>query len=560
MTATQIYKYHPHIDNYFHSIESGKIRACKEQHQLIEYVKYILDDENVYIDNRAIEDSINIPAPYFPFELYPWQKFTNACIFGVRYKDTGRLVWSQILIMMGRGGGKNGYAAYLSFYMLSKKFDIHNYNIEFVATTERQAKTSFEDVKAVLDNPKHEIKLKKAFRATKVLITNNSTLSKMQYHTSNAKTKDGLRPGAIFFDEIHEYESKAMIRVFRSALGKVKDGRTFYFTTDGYLRGFFLDDMKAKAANILNNFKDLPKNRLFPFICKLDEAEQVLDQDNWEMANPSLPHDDVLFETMVEEWEDCFNGETATDIVMHAEFLTKRMNFPIELVKHQVATYEDVLATDQPLPDDLNGVTAIAGVDFADVRDFCTVGLLFKVGEKRYWIQHTFIHHLALKQQEINPDIIEIAKAKKLCTIIETDKSIRPERVANWLIDKLSVFGIKKVAMDTFRESILGKKLREVGFEVEVVRRGNVTHSKLAPLIDDLFINNNIIFHDDPLMRWFVLNVYVDELGNGNKEFKKNRQRKKEKTDGFFAFTHALNFDDELTEDTGFDGMDIITF
>ena len=65
-----------------------------------------LDDPNVYIDAKAIEDSIKIPEPYFPFKLYAWQRFVNACVYGVRYKDNDRLVWNQILILMGRGGGK----------------------------------------------------------------------------------------------------------------------------------------------------------------------------------------------------------------------------------------------------------------------------------------------------------------------------------------------------------------------------------------------------------------------------------------------------------------------
>lgn len=79
--------------------------------------------------------------------------------------------------------------------------------------------------------------------------------------------------------------------------------------------------------------------------------------------------------------------------------------------------------------------------------------------------------------------------------------------------------------MDTYRATILKPKLEEAGFEVEIVRTGNFTHSKLSPLVDDLFINQNLVFGDDALMRWYVGNVYVDYLSNGNKEYK-NRQRK----------------------------------
>ncbi|PES77639.1 terminase [Bacillus cereus] len=539
----QTCNFHPYIDEYIEMVESGKIRACKEQHQLIALVKKTLSDSNVYIDVQAIEDSVEIPKPYFPFELFPWQKFINACVFGIRYKDTGRLVWNQILVLMGRGGGKNGYAGYLNFYMMSKQFQISNYNIEWVATSEQQAKTTFEDVKNVLENPKYEKSLQKVFYKSKVLIQHKRTKSQIKFNTSNARTKDGLRPGAVFFDEIHEYEEYAAIKVFRSALGKIKDGRTFYLTTDGYVRGGVLDDLKEKSQLVLNG--EVQESKLFPFICRLDKDEEADDPENWEKANPSIRYNSELFETMREEWADC-----QKNIPMRVEFMTKRMNRPQSDSRREVATYEDRLATDKPFPENLKGIDAVGGIDFADVRDFCSVGLLFKHDGKRYWMQHTFIHHMALKLQDINPDIIQIAKEKGLCTIVY-DKSIDAERVVNWFLEQAKIFNIKKVACDSFRASIMEEKFKETGMPLEIVRKGPVTHAKLAPLIDEMFIKQLIVFGDDPLMRWYVGNVFVDEKGNGNKEYCKI-DKEKRKTDGFFAFTHALTQDGELTESKPF--------
>lgn len=75
----------------------------------------------------------------------------------------------------------------------------------------------------------------------------------------------------------------------------------------------------------------------------------------------------------------------------------------------------------------------------------------------------------------------------------------------------------EETGMDTHRATILGPKLEEVGFEVEICRTGNFTHSKLSPIVDDSFINQNLVFGNDPLMRWYVGNVYVDYLNNGNR-------------------------------------------
>ncbi|MEM5613259.1 hypothetical protein AAHB63_35085 [Bacillus thuringiensis] len=89
--------------------------------------------------------------------------------------------------------------------------------------------------------------------------------------------------------------------------------------------------------------------------------------------------------------------------------------------------------------------------------------------------------------------------------------------------------------MDAYRASVLGPVLEEAGFEVEIVRRGPITHAKLAPLVDDLFINGKIIFGDDLFMRWYVWNTFKDHKNNGNIEYAKIDPEKR-KTDGFHAF------------------------
>ena len=76
-----------------------------------------------------------------------------------------------------------------------------------------------------------------------------------------------------------------------------------------------------------------------------------------------------------------------------------------------------------------------------------------------------------------------------------------------WFLEQAQDYYIKKISMDTYRATILKPKLEEAGFEVEIVRTGNFTHSKLSPLVDDLFINQNLVFGDDALMRWYVGNV-----------------------------------------------------
>lgn len=543
MTYENVFNYqtHPYIEDYFHLVESGEVAACEEQFLLIKYLRKVLSRQDVYINKKMVEDSVEIPGRYFPYELFPWQKFANVFIFGVRWKDDDSLVFNRYFFFMGRGAGKNGFISYDSFFMLSKQHGIMNYDIDIVATSEAQAKTSFTDVKDVLESSKNEKKLKNAFYRSKVEIKNNATNSTLIYNTSNARTKDGKRIGCVIFDEEHEYDNYDAIKVFTSGGGKIQDYREFHISTDGNVRGGPLDDLKEEARMILHSELDIETSTLFPFICKLDDPSEVDDPANWPKANPSLPYNPTLKKKMMTEY-----NQMQRNAAIRIEFMTKRMNSPVEDTRFEVASYEDRLATNQPIPPQLKGMDAIGGIDFADVRDFCSVGVLVKFKGKRYWLQHTFIHHLALELQDINKDIVQIALDKGLAEIVY-GKSIEPERVVNWFLDKAKDFYIKKICLDTHRAAILGPKLEEAGFEVMVCRTGNFTHSKLSPIVDDCFINQTLVFGNDPLMRWYVGNVYVDYLGNGNKEYKKIDPEKR-KTDGFFAFLHSLNADNELVD------------
>lgn len=542
---------HPYIDAYFQMIDSGELPACQEQVKLQQYVKNILARDDVYLDKQAIEESVALPARYFSYALFPWQRFVNCFIFGLRWKENKRLVFDRFLIYMGRGGGKNGYLSFISFYMLTKQHGVTGYNIDIVATSEDQAKTSFEDVYNMLAIPENEKRLARAFYRSKVEIRNRTTQSRLKYNTSNARTKDGKRPGAVVFDELHEYDDYDTYKVFTSAGGKVPDYREFYLTTDGNVRGGVLDDFKDEALRVLEE-QNIEQSTLFPFICRLDKPEEVDEPAMWTKANPSLPYNSTLKHKMDTEYAQMQHSPA-----LRIEFMTKRMNSPVEDTRFEVASYEDRLATNQPLPPQLAGQDAIGGLDFADIRDFCSVGTLIKFKGKRYWLQHTFIHHLALKLQDINKDIVRLAVDKGLAEIVY-DKTISPDRIVAWFVEAAKSYYIRKICMDTMRSTVLGPKLEEAGFEVMICRTGNFVHSRLSPIVDDAFINHTLVFGNDPLMRWYVGNVYVDYFPNGNKEYKKI-DKEKRKTDGFFALLHALNADSELQDygDIDLDSIDI---
>src|SRR5690606_12129747 len=238
--ATRRCNYHPYIDSYIDKVRSGEVLSSEELKLAMDLVEEKLDNPDVYIDREKIDKGIELIERYFGYKLFDWELFVFALIH-CYYKSNDTVVFDEILLVMGRGNGKNGFISAVAWYLNAHYHGIREYNIDIIANAEDQAKTSFNDIYGVLERTWQ--KSKKFFYKTKQLIVNLKTNSYIKYNTSNAKTKDGKRSGCLIFDEIHEYESWDMIKVFISGFGKKKHSRTFYITTNGYVRGGVLDEM-----------------------------------------------------------------------------------------------------------------------------------------------------------------------------------------------------------------------------------------------------------------------------------------------------------------------------
>lgn len=539
-----------YVSEYIELYESGNIQLNKERIMLLEYLqKHILIRDDLYFDEKLIEDFVKFAEKWY-FPLQPFQKFIAAFVF-LFYKEDNSVFYEQFLIMMARGGGKNGFISALSHFFISPLHGIPKYNISIVANSELQAKTSFREIYDVIETNKV---LDDLFYKTKVEITGNDTKSVLQYHTSNAGSKDGLRDGCVIYDEIHRYENFDVVNVFSSGLGKVDNPREFFIGTDGFVREGFLDKMKDRAVNILEG-KDLD-DPLFPFICKIDDAKEVDKPELWEKANPmfSEPRSTYgkrLFKKVLAQFKQLINNPSNRE-----EFMTKRMNLPEVDLNKTVASWKDIMRTGYEedektlrLVPDLQHRTAVGGLDFASIKDFAAVGLLFKVGGDYIWKSHSFVRKgfLDIAKLKITPYLKDWEEKKGLLTIVD-EPVINIKHIVNWFVEMREEYGVNTIVADTFRLDLVKSALEAEGFTLLYIRNPKAIHSLLAPRVETLFANNNVIFGDDPLMRWYTNNVYVHIKKDGNKEYLKKDEFKR-KTDGFQAFIHALWQADEILID-----------
>lgn len=540
-----------YFEEYKNLILSGKHVACYEQLLLIKYLEEkILSRDDIYINEKMLENYIQFSEKHF-FPLAIYQKFIATFVF-CYWKKNDRVVFREFLITIARGAGKNGFLSTLGAFFISPLHGIRGYNSTITANSEDQAKMSFEEVFNVI----HSRKLTKQFDAKKSVIVGRAMNAAFKFRTNNPKTMDSARDACLFFDEVHGFINNGPVKVQRSGLGKVKNARTFYFGTNGYVREGFYDKQIERSMKILKGKSD--RIGYFPFICKLDSIDEMDNPEMWAKANPMFneksDYAEQIFDEVKEDYLDLEEEPSGRQ-----EFVIKRMNFTEGNDERDVTTQEKLLATNQPFPD-LTGRSCIAGFDYASIRDFASVGLLFKVDGKFIWLQKSFARKKFLDIFKLKAPIKEWEE-KGMIEIVD-EPSINPQHILDWLNEQRNLYAIELVVADSFRMDLLKPLLEKDGFEYEFLRNPKGVQARVAPIIEDGFANERFIFGDSPIMRWYTNNTFVKEDASGNRTYLKKEPIRR-KTDGFHAFLAALYKRDEIADynfEEAFNLLDDISF
>lgn len=544
------------IDDYLKYAEEHPKWINKKRKLLIEnIVKPTLKRDDVFFDEKTYRDCLQYCKTNF-YELFPFQKFIYA--FAFMYKDD-IAIFPKFFIKEGRGNGKDGFIVPLANFFQTPLYGVKNYHVEIVANSESQVKDTFKVAYDMLhDNPKFKGK----FSVTKELITNLATGSEMKYNTSNANTKDGKRTGCLILNEIHAYENYDQITVFESSFGKVKHPREFIITTDGYVRDGPLDEISATCMEILETGENLLG--YFPFICEIDDMKEIDDPVAWHKANPSMEYMPILANQIMQDYLEMKKIPSK-----RAEFVTKRMNRAARKEEETVTSWQNVLRAcyegetmeelERRIPRitiDTRGRPAVIGIDYADVRDFASAGILTKTDDGEWiWRQHTWICADSPFLESIKFPLQNAGQEEFNDFEIVPGPVIDVNQIVDWCIERMSEYNVKKIAMDTYRYTLFKQAFEARGLTIEdrknphgivrLIRKITSATGIIAPFIESMFSQGLINFGPSAIMRWYTNNTSVSEDKYGNKSFGKI-EPKLRKNDGFMAFDVAIFCKDEL--------------
>ena len=533
----------PEILEYIELVESDSPRACPEQHALVAHIRKCFETEDLTVDLSQLEKYMGLQK-YFPFDLFPWQKFLIG-LWDCTYTADGMPRWDTVFGMVARGAGKDGLIAYDSACSISPYCESARYDVDICANDEEQATRPVKDLLEVLESPKWESKLNKHYYHTKELIQGRKNKGVMKGRTNNPKGRDGMRSGKIIFNEVHQYQTYDNIKVFITGQGKVTNPRAGYFTSNGHVNDGPLDDKLAQGRRIL--FENEPDNGFLPFICCLPSVDMVHDPKNWHMANPSLQYLPALLKQTEKEYRDWKERPEE-----NGDFLAKRMGLRAGFTEVSVTDYEKVLATNRELPD-LKGWSCTVGIDYAELSDWASVNLHFRRGQMRFDINHAWVCAQSKTLPRVKAPWKEWAKAGHL-TVVQ-DVSIHPDLLAQYIAQAMRKYNVKMLAMDHHRWTLVSERLKKIGFDandksrVKLVRPSDIM--RVEPLIQECFDRQQFTWGDCPPLRWAVNNTKRVRssrqagVDTGNFIYAKI-EAKSRKTDPFMALVAAMTVEDVL--------------
>lgn len=276
-----------------------------------------------------------------PVHLMLWEKwfiYSILCFYGdievEEFDNDGNYIGqttkyvrivNDVLLMVASGNAKTTLVAYLNaYFMFSNAFP--SPKIYIGSNAYKQSRLCFDTTMRVIQKNKKLDKFAN-IRASIGEIEIPQTSAKLVAMSSDGTNFEGIIPAVLILDEIHGFRSSKYPDDLRKSV-KRSDALTIETTTDGTVRGGYLDSRKELANAILFEKTEIKDYRKFFAIYKQDSYEEIVNafySGNimcYRKSNPSLGIA-VSVELLKAKVIDMINDQSKKVAI-----LTKNFNIP----------------------------------------------------------------------------------------------------------------------------------------------------------------------------------------------------------------------------------------
>lgn len=473
---------------------------------------------------------------YNSMRLMGWQCFVESNLYGWVSKETGLRRFTEGLVVVGRGNGKSTMMSGNASFGVSKDEE-RGADVYLLANSKDQASIVFNECALQI---RQSEALGQRFRVLRDVIYYDKTNSKIMHRASDSRKLDGLNPHMGIFDEIHEYRTFKLINVIRRGMNKRKQPLALYITTmgtvlDGPLMHYYNLFPKAMIPEEEGGLRLEVADRMFCFICELDDEKEIEQPEMWIKANPSMGQL-LHLDTLINDWDRCKHVPEE-----RVDFLTKQLNFFANASEAAFVDYDVIKRNYGEYPiGDLIGRECYGGFDLSTTEDFTAAALEFPLeGGLKYVLQHSWVPKA--KVDKDNEKIPYYEWAMKGYLTIVPGEYVQQDVVYEWFKEQVSKYKIRSIGYDPANAVKLVRMMTEHGFPMQVVRQGPLTLNSPMKNIKEELLDGHIITNKDPMFLWYLENVKLrrDFFDREKENWMPSKRDRYRKIDGFMAFLNA---------------------
>lgn len=530
---------------YFGGIVDGRITACEKMKRIADMLlNQYASPQEFHFDYEIAKKHVDFIERFCKqptgrigtsLELQLFQKARLQAIFGF-VDDNDLRQYNECLIVEGRKNGKTTETAAIEIDMLVNDGE-GSPQIYNIATQREQAMLGFNAAhKMIKQSPLLSKHVKK--RASDLYFALNFGFIKAL--ASNTNSLDGLDVHCATIDELAAIKNRDLYDLVKQAMGARQQPLLFTITTNGFVRGGIFDSQYEYAKNILEGKAE--NKRFLPFIYELDSIDEWDKEEAWEKANPGIDtiksrdylrqmvqkaKDDPSFKPTVLV-KDFNMKQTAESAWLRFEDLNNEETFDISQYGYCIGGFD---AADSV---DLNAAVAI--FQRPDDDKICVKSM--------FWIPQSVIDELDKsgnrKERDNAPYKLWIEQGfMRTCEGNRCDKRIfldwfRELREEHDIYTSFIGYDPWHISDDLIREF-----QAEFGKNAMIpVRQGTLTLSDPMKNLAADFKAKRIVYDNNPILKWCLINTEVKTDINGNIQPVKGLDSRK-RIDGVAALLDA---------------------
>ena len=357
--------------------------------------------------------------------------------------------------------------------------------------------------------------------------------------SKNSGSMDGLSPSVMALDELHAIKDRNLYDVVKGGMYSRSEPLTLIMSTGGYIEQDSIFDSKYQEyISIINGYEDgkYTDETVLPLLYELDSKSEISNESAWMKANPNLGVSKSIDMLRQEVQRAKLNEKTLRDI------LVKQFNIR-ENAKDSFFNFEDVTNDGIFNIQDFSGKYFLGGIDLSQTTDLTAATALIPCDGKLYVHQMYWMPKNTL-QEHIEKDGVPYDTwiGRGLMRLCE-GRIINPSDVCSWFLELQNDYNLcaYMIGYDRYNASYLVKELEE-NFGKTLCKPINQSFVGLSSYMFEskaYFKNRDIVYNDNPIFKWCLLNTLCVTDTSGNIKPYKNRNLTK-RIDGYSSFLDAF--------------------